>query len=54
MTRIAARIDPDANRAHIVAAIKRAAASDRRLEFEERFYVIGESSTRALGGRPAR
>ncbi len=51
MTRIAARTDPDANRANIVAAIKRAASSDRLLEFEEGFYLIAESSPRLLGSR---
>lgn len=53
MTRIVARTDPDANRANIVAGIKRAAASDRLVEFEEGFYLIAETPSRLLGGKSA-
>lgn len=51
MTRIRASSDPNANRANIISGIKRAAASDRLLEFEEGFYLVAESSPRLLGGR---
>lgn len=53
MTRIKASPDPVANRRAIVAGIERAILSDRILEFEEGYYLVGESSARELAGRPA-